>query len=89
MNQDPQVRQEAHGVLAGLFNRIGGQSGPRDGGSGGVGDLGGALGQIEEFISLPTDLARLFLEYAVELTDATLTALEEAGFILVKGLTPL
>lgn len=89
MTQDPQVRQEAHGVLSGLFSRIGGQSGVRDAGGGAGPGLGGALGQLEEFVSMPADLARLFLEYAVELTDATLTTLEDAGFVIVKAMTPL
>ncbi len=87
MSQDPQVLSEAHGVLSAMFSHIGRQSGPRPADA--SAPLGGALGQLQEFVSMPADLARIFLEYAVEMADATLTTLEEAGFILVKGMTPL
>lgn len=87
MNQDPEVRQEARGVLERLFSGIGqrasGQQAPADD------PFEGMLGQLEELVSMPADLARIFLTMAVELTDATLTALEESGFVLVKALTPL
>lgn len=85
MTQDPQVRREAHSVLSGLFRSIG----QRSSGQAPADDqFAGLLGEIEEFVAMPADLARIFLTMAVELTDATLTALEEAGFVLLKGLTP-
>jgi hypothetical protein len=82
MSTDPQVRQQAHGVLEGLFSRIGGQ---------GAGDgAGGALGgQLVEFMEMPVDLARIFVDMSVQLTDLVLTSLEEAGIVLVKGLSPM
>lgn len=87
MNTDPQVHQEAHNVLSGLFSHLGSQgSGP--GASSGLG--GGALaGQLVEFMEMPVDLARIFLDMSVQLTDLVLTSLEEAGIVLVKGLSPM
>lgn len=84
--QDPAVRQEAHGVLSGLFSHLGSQgSGP---GASGLG--GGALGgQLVEFMEMPVDLARIFLDMSVQLTELVLTSLEEAGIVLVKGLSPM
>jgi hypothetical protein len=46
-------------------------------------------GQLEEFMTMPLDLAMVFIDMSVQLTDAVLSALEEAGVVLVKGLTPL
>lgn len=84
MNQDPAVRQEAHSRLVDLFTGIGNRS------TGQATDpLTGMVDQLEELFSMPVDLARIFIEMAVDLTDAVLTSLEEAGIVLVKGLTPL
>lgn len=91
MQQDQGVRQEAHGVLQGLFSRLGGQGGGGGQGSGGGGGgdvLGGMAGQLEEFVAMPMELTKIFLDMSVQLTDLVLTSLEEAGIVLVKGLTP-
>lgn len=89
MNQDPQVRQEAHGVLSSLFSRLG-QGDAGSGGGGAPAGLGGALGgQVAEFMAMPLELTKIFLDMSVELTDLVLTSLEEAGIVLVKGLSPM
>lgn len=88
MTQDPQVRQEAHNVLSGLFSHLGSQGSGPGASSGGL--AGGALaGQLVEFMEMPVDLARIFLDMSVQLTDLVLTSLEEAGIVLVKGLSPM
>lgn len=90
MTQDPQVRQEAHNALSGLFSRLGSQRRDRDDPGGGVADLGGALAQqVEEFMTMPLDMAVIFLNMSVELTELVLTSLEDAGIVLVKGLSPI
>lgn len=84
MRQDPEVRQEAHGILSGLFRHVGE--------SRQTGEVPSALGglglQLEEFMSMPLDLAMIFMNMSVELTELVLRSLEEAGIVLVKGLTP-
>lgn len=81
---DPAVRQDAHGVLQGLFSHIG-SKGQQGGGSA----IGGMAGQLEEFLTMPIDVAQIFLNMSVQLTELVLTSLEEAGITLVKGMTPL
>jgi hypothetical protein len=81
---DPGVRQEAHGVLQGLFSHIGSQG--QQGGN--TPALGGLSGQLEEFLTMPMDMAQIFLNMSVQLTELVLNSLEEAGITLVKGLTP-
>lgn len=81
---DPGVRQEAHGVLSGLFSRIG-QNNGTDGRSS---EDGGTLAQITEFIEMPMELAQIFLNMSIELAELVLKSLEEAGIVLVKGMTP-
>jgi hypothetical protein len=81
---DPAVRQEAHGVLQGLFSHIGSQ-----GQQGGAPAGGGIAGQLEEFLTMPMDMAQVFLNMSVQLTELVLKSLEEAGIILTKGMTPL
>jgi hypothetical protein len=84
MNQDPAVRQEAHGILEGLFRNIGEsrQAGEPPSALGGLGV------DLAEFLTMPADLARLFTEMAFDLTELVLNALAEGGVILYKGLTP-
>lgn len=81
---DPAVRQEAHGVLQGLFSHIGSQ-----GQQGGGGLTGGLAGQLTEFIEMPMELTKIFLDMSVQLTELVLKSLEEAGMTLVKGMTPM
>ena len=84
MNQDPAVRDEAAGILSGLFSHIGEtrQAGQPPSALGGLGL------QLEEFMTMPLDLAVVFLDMSVQLTELVLKSLEEAGIVLVKGLTP-
>lgn len=81
-DQDPQVYSEAKDHLGRLFTGVG-QA--RQGG-----DAGGlTLGQeFAEFLQMPMELARLFTDMGFDIADMVLTSLGEAGYILVKGLTP-
>jgi hypothetical protein len=88
VNQDPAVRQEAHGHLMSLFQGLGNANREQDPSVLGNVGLGGMAGQLEEFMSMPMDMAMVFLNMAVQLTDLVLSSLEEAGIILVKGITP-
>lgn len=83
MNQDPAVRSEAHSVLTGLFSSLGqhAQSGQTP--------AGGLLAQFTEFVEMPLELAQIFTGMAVDLTELVLKSLEEAGIVLVKGLSPV
>lgn len=84
-------RDQALDTLSGLFRRMGDRS--STGGTGGEqsgGDaVSGMLQDVEEFVSMPMDLAVIFVNMSVELAELVLTSLEEAGFTLVKGMTPL
>jgi hypothetical protein len=82
MAQDPAVRQEAASRLHGLFSVLG------QGQSSTTGGLGGLAGQLEEFAEMPMELARIFTDMALQLTELVLKSLEEGGIVLVKGLTP-
>lgn len=84
MRQDPAVCQEAGGILEGLFRHLGEsrQSGQPPSALGGLGV------QLEEFMSMPLDLAVVFMNMSVQLTELVLQSLEEAGIVLVKGLSP-
>lgn len=84
MNQDPAARDEARGIIEGLFERMG--RAPDDAGSAGILKTLGA--DIEEFVTMPADLAVVFVTMATDMTEVILKALAEAGFVLVKGLTP-
>jgi len=85
MSSDPEARQLAASRLTDLFQSLGRQAQ----GEAPSGDLSGLLGQFQEFASLPLDIAVLFLDMSVELTELVLRTLEEGGVILVKGVTPL
>lgn len=84
MNQDPAVRREASGHLNALFQGIGNARQESD-----PTVLGGLASDLEEFMSMPLDMATIFLNMSVQLTELVLTSLEDAGIVLVKGLTPL
>lgn len=89
---DDAVKREAAGHLSDLFTRIGqARQEKESGNSGGLGDLGlgGIAGQLEEFMTMPLDLAMVFLNMGMQLAELVLTSLEEAGFVLTKGMTPL
>lgn len=89
MNQDPQVRQEAHGVLEGLFRGIGQNAqGQQPSAPAGL-NADWMLQQFTEFIEMPIDLAQIFTTMATDLTELVLRALAEAGISLTKGLTPM
>lgn len=82
---DPAVQQEAHSVLSSLFTNIGQHA---SGQSPGL-NADWFLDQIQEFVDMPLDLANIFVQMATQLTEMVLKALEEAGIVLTKGLTPL
>lgn len=83
MNQDPAVRREAAGQLNALFQGLGNARREDD-----PTVLGGLAGDLEEFMSMPMDMALIFLNMATDLTELVLRSLEDAGIVLVKGLTP-
>lgn len=88
MNQDPAVRSEAHRVLTDLFSGLGQHAqGQAPQASAGL-DVEWMLGQFGELVTMPADLARIFIEMSVDLTELVLQSLAEAGIVLVKGLTP-
>lgn len=80
-------REEARNHFTSLFQSVG--QAPRDQG-GQLGGLlsGGAGEQLMEFVQMPLDLAQIFGEMAFGLTELVLESLAEAGWTLVKGLTP-
>lgn len=85
MSQDPQVRDEAAGVLSGLFRHLGsGGSQPAPGGL----DIGGMGQQFVELLEMPVELANVFLNMSVQLTELILRSLEDAGIVLARGLMP-
>lgn len=83
---DQAVRQDAHGHLAALFQGLGHARQEQDPSV--LGNLG-LVGQIEEFVSMPMDLAMIFINMSTQLAEMVLASLEDAGFTLVKGMTPL
>ena len=85
MRQDPDVRREAEGVLDSLFSSIGRAS--QD--SGAANMLGGLGGELTEFITMPAELAEIFVSMSMDLTKMVLESLAEAGIVLAKGLTPM
>lgn len=87
---DPGVRQEAAGALQQLFTHLGRarqQGNVTEGLTGLTG--GGMAQQLEEFMAMPVELAQEIINYATQLTELTLTTLEQAGITLIKGMTPL
>lgn len=83
MTTDPGARNQAAGVLHGLFTHLGsggGQPAPTP--------LSGMALQVEQFVAMPIELANIFMNMSVQLTELVLTSLEEAGITLVQGLMP-
>jgi hypothetical protein len=90
MATDPAVRQEAHNKLTSLFEGLGRARQEKDsGGGGGLGDLGGIADQVQEFLEMPLDIAMIFINMSTQLAEMILKSLEEAGIVLVKGMTPM
>lgn len=83
---DPQIRSEASSHLTSFFQQLGQARQQNDPNL--VSGLGGATEQLREFMSMPLDLTMLFANMSVELVEMILTSLEQAGFILVRGMTP-
>lgn len=82
---DAAVRNEASSIIEGLFRNIGRAN--QDAGA--ANQLGGLGVQLAEFIAMPGDLAVLFMDMSVDLTKMILESLEQAGIILVRGLSPM
>ena len=66
-----------------MFNSLGRKEAPQSTVAGGL------TKEIEEFLAMPLDLTMVFLDMSVSLTEMILQTLEEAGVILVKGMTPM
>jgi hypothetical protein len=84
---DSGVRDEARAVLGQTFGNLGhaiqGQT------TDPLGGLAGSLGtQIEQFLQMPIELAQIFTSLGMQMADLVLTALEEAGIVLARGLMP-
>jgi hypothetical protein len=84
---DQAVRQEAHGRLSDLFQGLGHARAENDPSA--LGSLGGIAGQLQEFLEMPMELATIFINMSTQLAEMVLKSLEEAGFTLVKGMTPM
>ena len=84
MPSDPEARTAAAGRLNDLWSALHNQAQGQSTTEG----VGGLVGQFEEFASMPLDLAMLFLNMGLQLTELVLQTIEEGGVILVKGLTP-
>jgi hypothetical protein len=84
VSTDPAVRAEAESVLSGVFSHIGSL-----GNAPAPIALGGVLGgQVEQFLQMPVELTKVFLDMSVQLTELVLSSLEEAGLVLARGLVP-
>lgn len=83
MTTDPGTRNQAASTLHGLFSHLGSggnQPAPTP--------LSGLALQAEQFFTMPIELANIFMNMSVQLTELVLTSLEEAGITLVTGLMP-
>lgn len=85
MRQDPDIRSEAEGILDRLFTNIGRAS--TDAGS--ASSVSGLGTQIAEFVTMPAELAEIFVGMSMDLTKMVLESLAEAGIVLVRGLSPM
>lgn len=87
---DPDARQTAHNALFDMFSGLGHHAAGQDQAAPASGlNAEWLLSQFQEFIEMPVELATLFINMATQLTELTLSTLEEAGLELMKGLTPL
>ena len=77
---------EAKSLLADLFRKVGEQP-PGQEQSGLLGGIDIAQ-ELQEFATMPVELAMVFMDMSVELAELVLTSLAKAGYTLVKGLTP-
>lgn len=86
MQQDPQVYNAARQHLGGLFTDLGHarRTGTDTGLIGGL-DI---TEEFVEFVQMPLELAKVFAEMGFDIADMVLKSLAEAGYILVKGMTP-
>lgn len=85
MATDPAVRESAANHLGSLFSNLGQARQQND-----PGLLGGGLaGQLEEFLQMPVEMAAIFMNMGMQMAELVLTSLEEAGYTLAKGLTPM
>lgn len=80
--------REPRDVLADLFGRLGRRDQEGQAGEGGL-DLGGIGEQFTEFLSMPLDLTTLLIERSTDMAELVLATLAEAGYVVVKGTTPL
>lgn len=85
---DPIVRQEASGILHGLFAHIGSQGREPAGGVTPSSPSSGMAAQLVEFLEMPMDLTKIFLDMGVQLTELVIQSLEDAGIVLARGLVP-
>lgn len=86
---DVPIRQEAAGKLTDLFRGLGEQRQQAQGQTIDPGQLTGLAQQVAEFMTMPLDVAQIFIGMSTELANLVLDSLEEAGFVIVKGVTPL
>ena len=84
MNQDPEVRTAAAGHLTALFQGLGNARNEED-----PSVLGGLAGEFTEFLQMPMELAQIFITMSTQMTELVLESLAEAGFVLVRGLSPM
>lgn len=82
-SQDPAVRREAAGILDGLFQGMGNARKEED-----ASVLGGLGGDLQEFLTMPLELAEIFVGMSAQMAELVLKSLAEAGFVLVRGLMP-
>jgi hypothetical protein len=84
---DAQARQMAVSNLTDLFGRLGraAQSGGTENPLGGLGNLGE---QFTQFLEMPIDLTNIFVNMGTQMAELVVSSLEQAGVVLVKGLTP-
>lgn len=82
MSSDPEARATAGHAIGALFHHIGSR------GDAPAPALGGMGGQLAEFMEMPVELATVWIDASTKLVELILTAVEETGVVLVKGMTP-
>lgn len=78
MAHDPELR-------AGLASRLADHGRAAQEGD----EMGGFAGELVEFAVMPIEMARVMIDMATEMADVCLAAIEELGYVVVKGTTPL